>query len=184
MSYLRKTVNHTEMMVDTETGEVVGSMNVQKHRLVIEKQQFIFLYKKILKAMVSLSENEIKVFIALSFDVDISSYTFRSDRKLADDIGKTLRIAPKTVFNCISALNKQGLIVRDTKYTNLYRIHPDYGWRGEQSNRSKVLQIVLEQQQEQGINVEIDEEIKGLYIITPNADGTESARNKGGRPSL
>jgi hypothetical protein len=169
-------------MVDTETGEVVGSNNFQKHRLVMEKQQFIFLYKKILKAMVSLSENEIKVFIALSFDVDISSYTFRSDRKLADDIGKSLSIAPKTVFNCISVLNKQGLIVRDTKYTNLYRIHPDYGWRGEQKNRSKVLHLVLEQQKEHGANVEIDEDINGLYIITPNEDGSENARNKGGRP--
>lgn len=149
-SKLKKVGESSSDLMDKDTGEVVSSQNQSRYILQLYNQDFVFMYRKILTIISKLKETDIKVFVALSFDVDLQKHTFKSDQKLAEDIGNKLDISPKTFFNSISKLTKEGLIVRDSQYRGYYRIHPDYGWKGSQKDRPKELMVVLQQKLRDG----------------------------------
>lgn len=183
-SYLRKVISHTDTIIDGTVGEVVGSRNVRTYRVVAYSQQFIFLYRNILNMLCDLNKGELSVFIYLSFDMDIDKYTFVSNKILADSACDVLGISAKTFFNCISVLQKKGLIIRDNTYKNVYRIHPDYGWKGNQEGRMKSLHFILSQKLEDGDTTVLmdDANMKGMKFVSTYS-GVEGFKNKGGRPS-
>jgi len=144
-SYLKK-VSESEVSTIDSDGVLMGQDNQVKYRLVLYKQEFIFLYKKLVSVLKDISEVDIKVFVALTFEVDMHNHVIKSDKMLADKLASQCGVAPRSVFNAISSLAKNKMLVRDLTYKNVYRIHPDFGWKGEQKDRPKEFMIILQQE--------------------------------------
>lgn len=138
--FLKSTLTEVEVVVDSETGEVLDQ-NVKHHKyLANSKEEFMLIYSSILGIFNKMEQSEIRVF---SFLLQYADGTkFAVDKSIRIEIAGVTDLSERTVYNTIKVLESKHLIFKLP--SGAYQINPRYAYKGSTSDRNQALQAVLE----------------------------------------
>jgi len=134
--------------IDKDTGEVVEIQQTVKRK--VEKDKFAMMYLKDISGILELNtKGEYKVMLSL---VQRSHYNTNEVRIMKDvklEIAEEVGLSYDSVRKSIINLTRKKIIVRKRDLQNnevrgVYILNPNYFFKGEDVERSKIIKLVLE----------------------------------------
>ena len=140
--------SHEETLVDNVTGE-----NMMTKRTIVRNvpyDKFVKIYLEDFAGIFDIGRGEIKV---LSYCWKITEYNtgrIYLVKTVKEEMSKEISIKLESIDNIIYRLVKKKLLLSEG--TSVYRLNPAYFWKGEETARAEVLEIVIRYK----LNVEVE----------------------------
>lgn len=140
-------------IVDTETGEItqqVTSQTIEHRKFYKTHEEFIQIYLEDMSGLLSItSKSELQVLCLLwkysTYNENDKGNCVLITPKIINDIITATGLAVQSVRNVISSLvkNPKKLLIKDQQFRGTYYLNPQYFFKGALKDRPKVMQIVL-----------------------------------------
>ncbi len=140
--------SHEETLVDNVTGE-----NMMTKRTIVRNvpyDKFVKIYLEDFAGIFDIGRGEIKV---LSYCWKITEYNtgrIYLVKTVKEEMSKEISIKLESIDNIIYRLVKKKLLLSEG--TSVYRLNPAYFWKGEETARAEVLEIVIRYK----LNIEVE----------------------------
>lgn len=138
-NFLKTGSTDTTLIIDKQTSEIMG-VDIKKHKyLANTKEEFFLMYSSILGLFMQMEQSEIRVYgFLLRY---VGNVEFAINKQLREEIAKQSTLNERTVYNTLDKLVRKGLLHKDNK---LYRINPEYAYKGSTDKRKSYLKYLLE----------------------------------------
>jgi hypothetical protein len=140
-SFLKTASTNTTTIVDSETGEVIGSSVNKVTYIANDKDEFYLMYASMVLILKSSSDVKMKLFAAL-LDRYSQGQEFAMSKSLKDIIAQETDCKPRSFDSAFTFLLKEKIVFRVA--TNLYKINPRHVFQGSTAERNKALKATLE----------------------------------------
>jgi len=140
-AFLKTASTTTNIIVDTETGEVVGSSINKVSYLANNKEQFYLMYSSMVLILKASSDVKMKLFAAL-LERYSQGQEFAMSKSLKNIIAQETDCKPRSFDSAFTYLLKENIIFRVA--SNLYKINPRHVFQGSTVDRNKELKATLE----------------------------------------
>ena len=125
--------------VDFESGEVKIARKTITMNVPYDK--FIKIYLEDFSGFLNIGKGEIRV---LSYCWQISEYNtgrIYLVKKIKEEMSAVVKIKIESIDNIIYKLVRKNLLISEG--TSVYRLNPKFFWKGDESERTNVLQVVV-----------------------------------------
>ena len=128
-----------ETYVDTDTGEVLHTVERKISYLTDQNDEFLLLYIGVLIKFEQMNMSEIRVYGYLLRFAGLDSFSI--GKSLRGDISAVTGLKDRTVYNTVKSLVDNGLLClyRDGSY----QVNPDYAYRGSRKDRNNAVRKML-----------------------------------------
>lgn len=141
----------SDRFFDTETGEQIGEKTIDY--LVENEKDFYITYCKVLGLMGDMKLGEMKTLAWLVSNSHFNNNMVVVTSGVKEKIAKEMEISVSAVNNSLQPLVSKGILYRDSdkggRRDGVYYINPEYYWKGNISERNKVLKVVLGMQKQE-----------------------------------
>ncbi len=140
-AHLKTGIVHTEVQVDTNTGEIVGmDINTAKY-LASTKEEFWLAYATMLLFLKTSSDIKVKLFAAL-LERYGRGQTFSASKTLKDELAQECGCSSRSFDSSFTELHRRHVLVKLGH--GAYRINPRHVFQGSSSDRNQNLKVILE----------------------------------------
>lgn len=128
-----------ETLIDNSTGEITS----QRKTLVkyVPYDKFVKIYLEDFSGVFDIGRGDIKV---LSYCWKITEYNtgrIYLVKTVKEEMAAEIRIKLESIDNIIYRLVKKNLLLSEG--TSVYRLNPNFFWKGEETARAEVLEVVI-----------------------------------------
>lgn len=139
--YLKTVYRHVDTITDKETGEVLDVQIAEHSVLVTTKEEFVQLYTSVESKLYNLplSAERVWTYCILHCQKDnIITFTAYDKTIIKEKWG----LGFSTTANALTTLVNNRLLIKTTS-KSVYRVNPNYAWKGTSNDRNKLLKYVL-----------------------------------------
>jgi hypothetical protein len=131
--------SHEETFVDNVTGE-----NMMTKRTIVRNvpyDKFVKIYLEDFAGIFDIGRGEIKVLSHCWKITEYNTGRIYLVKTVKEEMSKEISIKLESIDNIIYKLVKKKLLLSEG--TSVYRLNPKYFWKGEETARAEVLEIVV-----------------------------------------
>lgn len=133
--------------IDKDSGETVNIQHTIKKK--VDRDKFAMVYLKDIGSILKLeTKAEYKTLISLVYRASYNTNEVRAMLDVKQEISKECEISIDSVEKAIITLAKKNILVKKVSngkpIRGVYILNPNYFFKGEDLERAKVVQIVLE----------------------------------------
>lgn len=134
----------TKTVIDSLTGEIISEViesNIQQINKKVSREQFFMVYAKVLSILYgdTLSGATHKVFWWLLETYPGLYSSLGISKAVKDEICKVIGVTLRTVDTALKELVDSSLLIKSGRAT--FKINPEFVWKGNLEERSKLLQF-------------------------------------------
>jgi hypothetical protein len=140
-SYLKRGKEKKVLLVDPETGAILGETNNISYYLAESKEEFYLMYSSMVLILKGSTDVKMKLFAAL-LERYSRGQEFSMSRSLKTIIAEETKCKPRSFDTAFTYLVKENIIVKIG--SQLYRVNPRHVFQGSSNERNYQLKAILE----------------------------------------
>ena len=135
-----KTSHSTEsLVIDKESGEVLGSETNRITYMTKDKETFLLMYSSLIAVFTNMEQSEIRVYgYLLQYGNGLKFDVSKSMRK---EIATVTSLNERTIYNTLRVLVEKKLIFKHE--SGLYQLNPRYAYQGSTTDRAVALKTII-----------------------------------------
>ena len=130
-----------ETVIDGNTGEILNDKALTRDVLVKDNEEWFVAYGKLIRALLNLDGNEVKVLIWCALNATLGTNEVVLARLIKQRMSAEVKLGMGSIDNALTRLVKKHHLHRLGR--GVYHLDPDTTWRGDLKSRARNIQVFL-----------------------------------------